>query len=307
MIYFLYGPDSFRSRQKLQDIIEGYKKVHKSGLNLVYIDAKEKSFSDFISGFKITSMFAEKKLIILKNTFASTKFCEEFLEEIKSLQERDDLIVVYEDETPDQRTKIFKALQKNAKCQSFDLLSPAIAGKWAQKKFEEVGVKINMDALSLLLNFTGSNLWRLSNEIEKLANFKKGGTVVKADVDLLVRPNIENDIFKTIDSLASKNKKEALMLLHKHLDNGDNTLYLLSMVAYQFKNLLIVKELLDSSRPASLSGLHPFVIKKSTYLCSQFSFDQLKDIYAKIFQMDGDIKTGKIDAELALDMFVSQI
>jgi len=35
----------------------------------------------------------------------------------------------------------------------------------------------------------------------------------------------ENDIFKTIDALASKDKKLALFLLHKHLDNGDNALY----------------------------------------------------------------------------------
>ena len=41
-----------------------YKKVHKSGLNLIYIDASEKDFRDFYSNLKINSMFAEKKLII---------------------------------------------------------------------------------------------------------------------------------------------------------------------------------------------------------------------------------------------------
>ena len=36
MIIFLYGPDSFRSKEKLNEIVLGYKKVHKSGLNFVY-------------------------------------------------------------------------------------------------------------------------------------------------------------------------------------------------------------------------------------------------------------------------------
>ena len=85
MIYFISGEDSYRSKQKLEEIIDGYKKVHKSGLNLIYIDAGGKNFNDFYSSFKITSMFAEKKLIILKNTFSDEKFQEDFLENTKSL------------------------------------------------------------------------------------------------------------------------------------------------------------------------------------------------------------------------------
>ena len=71
MIYFIYGQDSYRAKRKLEEIILGYKKIHESGLNLIYVDAKEKNFKDFYSNFKISSMFAEKKLIILKNLFSA--------------------------------------------------------------------------------------------------------------------------------------------------------------------------------------------------------------------------------------------
>ena len=60
MIYFLYGEDNYRSKKKLDEIIDGYKKAHKSGLNLIRLDAKEKQFSDFTDFFKVVSMFAEK-------------------------------------------------------------------------------------------------------------------------------------------------------------------------------------------------------------------------------------------------------
>jgi len=42
-------------------------------------------------------------------------------------------------------------------------------------------------------------------------------------------------------------------------------------------------------------------------LCNQFSIEQLKKIYQKIFQADSDIKTGKIEPELALDLIVASI
>jgi DNA polymerase-3 subunit delta len=83
------------------------------------------------------------------------------------------------------------------------------------------------------------------------------------------------------------------------------------MIAYQFRNLLIIKELQDAKKPYALvvkkSGLHPFVAQKSYYLCNQFSFEKLKKIYLKIFQIDSDIKTGKIESETALDLLLAEI
>ena len=319
MIYFIYGEDSYRSKRKLEEIIEGYKKAHKSGLNLVWIDANKpfgnaqgkQDFEDFYNYLKITSMFAEKKLLILKNIFGDAKFQEEFSEIIKNLEDMKDIVVVYENEAPDQRTKFFKILQKSAKCQEFNHLQPAMLRKWIVQEFEKNKIEIDINAQNLLLSFVGNNLWQMANEINKLSNYRRGGVVRKEDVELLIKPNIENDIFKTIDALASKDKKQALSLLHKHLDNGDNSLYLLSMIAYQFRNFLVIKELQNAQKPynliAKISGLHPFVVQKSYYLCNQFSIEQLKKIYKKIFQVDSDIKTGKIEPETALDLLVAEI
>lgn len=219
----------------------------------------------------------------------------------------ENIVVVFEDGLADQRTKLFKALQKNAKCQEFKFLQPAMLKKWIAAEFAKNNSKIDPYAENVLLGFVGGDLWQMDNEVKKLSSYKAGNTVTRADVELLVRPNIESDIFKTIDALALKNKKQALSLLHQHLENGDNALYLLSMIAYQFRNLLIVKELQEKRKPLASCGLHPFVVKKSSYLCNQFSFDQLKKIYQKIFETDADIKTGKMDPELALDMLVSSI
>ena len=149
---------------------------------------------------------------------------------------------------------------------------------------------------------------KLKQEIKKLADFKRGLVIKKEDVELMVAPNIENDIFKTIDALAEKNKTRALQLLHTHLDSGENALYLLSMVAYQFRNLLMVKELSEEGLMyASIikkSGLHPFVVKKTYFQCRQFSFEELKNIYRRIFSVDADIKIGKIEPETALDLLI---
>jgi len=311
MIYFIYGEDFYRAKEKLKEIVEQYKTKHKSGLNLVQIDAKEKDFENLLDSFKIASMFDEKKLIILKDVFLNKKFEEDFLKEIKILKDAEDVIVVFEKDKVDQRNKLFKALIKFAKCQEFNFLDNRGLKIWFNKELERYKLKIDPLAEAMFLSYVGNDLWQLKNEIKKLADFKQGGIIKKEDIALHIRPKIESDIFKTIDSLSLKDKKQAMDLLYKHIENGDNPLYLLSMIGYQFRNLLIIKELQEAKKSyetiVKKSGLHPFVVKKSYYLCNQFTFLQLKKIYRKIFQIDLEIKTGKIDAEVALDLLVSEI
>ena len=140
---------------------------------------------------------------------------------------------------------------------------------------------------------------------------RKNEEIEVKDIELLVRPKIEIDIFKTINALAQKNRKQALKLLHKHLEKGDSPLYLLSMINYQFRNLLIVKELIENCQTYNTilrkSGLHPFVAKKSFFQSQKFTLEELKKIYQKIFQVDLDMKTGKIKPELALETLIIQI
>ena len=67
---------------------------------------------------------------ILKNVFVNKKFQEDFLENLKALEELKDIVIVFETEEPDKRTKLFKALEKNSKCQEFNYLQPAVLKKW---------------------------------------------------------------------------------------------------------------------------------------------------------------------------------
>lgn len=311
MIIFIYGQDSYRSKSKLDEIISHYKKIHKSGLNLIDVNASQIDFPDFYDTLRNSAMFSEKKLIVLKNLFLNKKFQEDFLEEAKKLQDLKDIIVVYEPDLVDQRLKVFKFLTKYCKSQEFKLLDNGNLKSWIKEGFEERGQKINGDAIDLFMSFVGNDLWRASNEVKKLADFRRGSIIRKEDIELQIRPKIEIDIFKTIDALAVKNKKQALLFLQKHLDRGDSHLYLLSMVAYQFRNLLMVKELAEKglmyTSIIKKSGLHPFVVKKNYFACQHFSFEELKNIYRKIFQIDLDIKRGKIDQETALDLLISQI
>ncbi|MFH1714225.1 MAG: DNA polymerase III subunit delta [Candidatus Nealsonbacteria bacterium] len=311
MIILLYGPDTFRSRKKLNEIIEHYKKANKKGLDLKYIDLESLGFRDFKNEIQQISIFDEKKLLILTNAFSNQEFKESLVERYADFTDDKNIIVFFEEKKVPTNDRLLKFLSKKAKCQEFYFLNKESLKKWTKNQFLELKTTISQDGLDKLVDFVGSDLWRMDNEIKKLVSFKKGKKVELKDLDQLVRPKIETDIFSTIDAIAQKNRKKAIFLLHKHLDKGDSPLYLLSMINYQFRNLLLIKDLIEKQKPyyqiSKILKLHPFVVRKSYNLADKFSYQELKKIYQNIFQVDLSIKTGKIKPETALDLFLSEI
>ena len=311
MIIFLYGQDTYRLRRKLNEIIEHHKKIHKSGLNLKCLNLNEKGFEDFKDEFQSISMFAEKKLIILEETFTNQNFKEKFLKNSKKFIDSGDIILFYETTETPRSNSLFKFLKKYTKSQEFKLLEGENLKNWVKKEIENYKVKIHPIALEKLIDYVGNDLWQMANEIRKLVSYKENKKIEVKDIELLVKPKIEPEIFKTINALASKNKKQALELIHKHLEKGDNPLYLLSMINFQFRNLLTIRDLIEKNKsPYALleeAKLHPYVIKKSYSQAQKFKIDELKKIYQKIFQVDLAIKTGKVEPEAALDIFIAEI
>ena len=77
-------------------------------------------------------------------------------------------------------------------------------------------------------------------------------------------------------------------------------MYLLDRFVYQFRNLIKVKT-------GKCADLHPFVFRKTQSQARNFSFEELKKIYRKLLEIDLDMKTGRVDARTALELFVTEL
>ena len=317
MIIFLYGPDTYRSRQKIKEIIESYKKAHKSGLSLDFFDGQSFSFQDFKTQAQSMPMFKEKKLIVLKNSLANKSFKELFLKNGDPFLKSDDIFVFLEEGSLPAKDALAGFLKEKAdKSQEFDLLSGAQLKNWIRKELGRSSAEAEPEAVEKLAREVGGDLWQMSNEISKLANFRNKEKITVKDVDLLVRPKVETDIFKTIDFIAKKDKRSAFLLVKKHLEKGDAALYIFSMINFQFRNLLVVKAKSQEGSSSSSEqfgiwakelGMHPFVLRKAYYQAQNFSLEDLKKIYQKIFKVDLATKTGELSPEIALDIFIAQL
>lgn len=329
MVFFFYGADSYRLRQKVNSIIGGYRAKHKSGLNFGRFDFGEAEALDKLKNFlDSSSMFAEKKLAVAENLFTAGKDVQEafmeYLGKSDILKTQESFLMVSQELSlaEDKRSKqkyalknnqeLFKALTGRAvNSEEFDYLSGAKLETWIKKEVEQAGAKIGAGAIKNLAAFVGFDLWQMKNEIEKLAAFANGKIIDESMVDELVRAKMESDIFKTIDALASRNKQLALSLLHRHLAEGESEIYLMSMLVYQFRNLLLVKSEIERGAQfqalAKTIKLHPFVLRKSFEQSRVFTLPALKKIYERLLELDIAMKSGRIEPQVALDLVVGEI
>lgn len=304
MIILLYGKDTYRLRQKIEEIISEYQKKNPSGLNIKFLGEKE-TFKDVIDEDKQVSMFNEKRLIVVKNIFSSESLKSELLGKYEKISSSDNIFIFYQEGEIKKKEKAFDLFSKN-KTQEFTPLSGKKLFTWIKKEFEKNNTEADEDAVSSLAEIGGGDLWRIKNEVDKLSLYKK--RITKKDTEDFVKKDVTINIFQTIEAIADKNKEKAIFLFYDHLEKGDNPLYILSMIIYQFRNLIIIKDLIEKKYPyntmISKSGLHPFVFRKAYYQANKFSLESLKEIYDKLFLTDLKIKTGQVDPVLAIHLLL---
>lgn len=294
-----------------------------SGLSDFDCEEEKDAVAKIISISHMANLLAPKRLVVVKNIISeadeqSRKNMLEFLKKnIKKLgQDRDIVAVFWEGNQPKKNSALYKFFitSSEIKSQNFEKLSGMKLSNWILKTISSFDpkAKISQPALEKLAAFCGSDTALLNSEIQKLVSFADADIISEKDVELLVKAILDNNIFAMVDMLGVNNKKEALKLLHNHLQSGDDPFYLFSMFLYQFRNMLKIADLKESGisseyEISKITKTHPFVVRKSLAQIRNFSLEKLKIIYQKLGEIDGKIKTGKMEIKLALDKFVAEM
>lgn len=323
MLFFLYGDDSYRSNEKLNQIKDKFiRDVDSRGYNIVILDDGV-TIENFTKEFSQGGFFVSKKLIIIKNLLKQviSKQLSEVVQEYidKSSGDDSNIIVFYEDTLSHstkqalsgEKLKIWKKLTGSEFSTEFKKLLDQKVIDWIVKKFSENGKRIDKSLANKILSLIGNDLWLLASEIEKIANYSKSDDIVSGDISDISCASIDDNIFLLCEKLANKNTKEAMELLGGQMELGISPYYLLSMIVRQYRILIQVRSALDekvsvSSLPKYLS-LHPYVIKKSIDLANKYSFEELKNIYNKLLNLDKQMKSSKLKQETLLNLFFISI
>lgn len=316
MTIFLYGPDSYRIREKLRELEEKFiGKVDKSGLNITRIDGEKMKMDEFRKAAFSSGFLVEKRMVVVKNLIGKGKIKEvkvkvlEALEKMKGLESEN--VIVFIENTEGKKApsgKLADFLKKQKYAWDFPLLSGTRLSKWIETEAAKKGGRISRRAVDSLAGLAGSDLWKISGELDKLIARAFGREITESDVALVAKGKVEDDIFGLVDAIGSRQKKKALDLLSKQAQGGSSWHYILSMMTRQFRLIIQAKDSLDrGSHAYALAGeigAHPFVARKAAAQARNFTLKELKNIYRQLLEIDVRMKSELISPEVFLDLLI---
>lgn len=142
--------------------------------------------------------------------------------------------------------KMGKLLREKATSVEFAPLGDQELTQWARQKVKDAGSEMDDRALRHLIALIGSDARRLTVEIEKLSTAALPSTVIDFDlVDDLVANVREISNFDLSDNLVAGNKAKAVQILEKILNDGAEPLALLGLISYNFRRLLMAKDMME--------------------------------------------------------------
>lgn len=315
-LLFIYGADTFRARKKLDALKKRYVDASLGDTNLAVLDAASLNFSELVRQVQALPFLAKTRLVIITNLLMRGK--KELQAEVAEyLPKIPDSTVVcfFENGQPDKRTSLFRVLAKGKYADEFAPLEGSAVIAWLQKEASARLLQLSPVLAGNLAAAAQGDLWRLTSELDKLAayyHFQSDSLVTAETIDALVHTEQTSDVFALIRAIGQQRTGEALRLLSLLIDQGEAELYILAMIAYQFRLMLTAAEAYtegarNSGQLARVLGVSPYVAGKTLELVRSTSLDFLIAGHRRLVDYDVAIKTGRLQPRHALELLIVEL
>ena len=320
-IHIFYGTENYLIEEEINKLINKLIPIDERDLNLITYDLNTTPLNIVIEEAETLPFFSKHKLVVAKNAtfFTGQKPPKNIEHDIDSLVnfldnpvEYSTIIFTIQAEKLDERKKIVKKIKKFGNTKAYSLLSGNSLADWIKKTTHENKASITDEAANLLIQIIGSNLQLLSQEISKMAIFVGDKGLIDRNVieNLSVR-TIEQNIFTLIEKVANLEIEDAFRIFYDLLKNKEEPIKIVALFSRQFRLMLYSKELhrigYSAQQIASQLSAHPYSIQMALKQSTKFDEGQLKAIIKNLAEMDFNMKTGKMDKILSLEMFMFRL
>lgn len=317
MLAFLKGSDRYRVREREKELARDFVQQFPLAERVIFDDAEAVRglalrIREQISG----GLFSAPALIHIRDLTQLIEDDESGLKDVLvSAKKKSEVLILVTDTVKTKKMSAFQTwLTKQGTTErfpAFDPKKPEALASYGRTLVAQLAPSLTIEpkALALLAEWTGGESGVLAREIEKLAAFKNGGTVVEADVIALSPEPVASRAFGALDALISNNRTEALALFRREEKLAVPFQQTLGLCAWHLRLILGTKELFDagvrgSSDIARELGSSPYPIQKIIPRLSHLSLDRLKRGLTLLADLDLGIRSGQMQPSIALDLFV---
>ncbi len=312
-VYVLVGTE-IMLKQMFLEALNNRLSGSSQSINIMRYRYEEEGANNALFECRTLSFFTDQAVVVLENCTALTaggkaKFDTSELEEYLTNPVPNKYFVITVDaDKLDERKKIVKLAKKH---QVVVCTKPKDedAMRILRVITKKDGIEISKEALE--------KLWRRSvsiascrTDLLKLWTYTNHAPIENHDVDELVTPKLEDNVFDWLNSVVKGDIGIAFKVLEDVRHAGYDVFALLAMIARQLRLMWYAKVFsrmgYTQQQIATRVSAHPYAIKVAIEQSRVFSIRRLEQLIVKVADAEFDVKSGKRDMEQTLSLIVAE-
>lgn len=291
-IYFLHGTESFYIDEITNYIEKNVLNESEKAFNQIVLYGRDIEVQQVLETCSRLPMMSSHQVVIIKEA--------QDLKNIDTLENYFNkpvsstiLVFAYKHKKIDKRKLIFKNLLKNDKAvvlETIELRDYEIP-PWINKYAKSKKVDISPNGVTMLAEFLGNDLKKISHEIEKLVLIKgEGISISEADIEKNIGISKDYNIFELNNALGERNHLKVYKMVQYFIANPKSLPFPLAMSSMYgfFIKLFLLKytKNFDNNSLASTLKVNPYIVKTYVQYAANYNANQLRNIFELLHEYD---------------------
>jgi len=267
-IYFLMGEEAYYI-DKISDYIENnVLDEAEKGFNQMVLYGRDVSIDDIVSNAKRYPMMAERQVVIVKEAQDLSRTIEKLSKYAENPQPTTVLVVNYKYKKIDKRKALYKTINKNGGVvfESKKLYENQVPD-WIRRVLKGQGYDISPKAAQMLVEFLGTDLSKVNNELEKLKIvLPKGTQITPEHIEENIGISKDYNNFELRKAVGERNIVKAHKIAKYFADNPkDNPMVVTVALLFNFFSQLLHLHGMSDKNPrtvASALRVNPYFVNE---------------------------------------------
>jgi DNA polymerase-3 subunit delta len=265
-IYFLMGEEPYYIDKLTEFIEQNVLEQHERDFNQSILYGRDVTIEDVIGTAKRFPMMADRQVVVVREAQELSRTIDKLEAYAENPQPTTVLVFAYKYKTLDKRKKITKLLDKVGVVFESKKLYENQVGDWIKRVLSGQGYSIDNKAVAMLVEFLGTDLSKINNELDKLKIIlPKGHTFTPNDIEENIGFSKDFNNFELRKAIGEKNQVKAYQIIDYFAQNPkDNPLVVTTGLVFGFfSQLLQYHGLKDKSQmnAAKILKVNPYFVK----------------------------------------------
>lgn len=314
MNYLLYGEETYRIKQNLKTIIAQYVDED-DPFSLSYHDARKVSFETILEDLTTIPFLSDYKVVVVEhaNFLGSNNDTQIELKQLENYLKNENpssiLILIGDFDKLDSRKGLCKKIKETWKIFVCNRLDEKSKIGYIEEQIKNRGLKLSVSAKRKFIQYVPLDMMIIQSELDKLCLFHDD--IDDEVIEALTSRTLNDDVFALVNAVVQKNVKKALLLWKDFDVLNVEVIYLISLLASQFRFMYQVRTLMNQNQGkeaiAKTLHAHPYRVQLVMQSCYRLRCEDILERLAQLASLDQKIKAGQIDKKLGFELFLLKI